>query len=188
MPEYKITNKTSATIVIDDIGVKLHANESKVISEDSYSRSRDMINHSSWVSVTRINDTKSELKRDTPFTPEIASTHLPEIALEVGVRNFHNEQISSLEERIRDLTNVMNSLVSVISSNLSTQSNNFRETIGSKTSETADSRTHSVDEPIYIQSRMIPEIGDLNIKSNQEELVKKDFDEASSAIKNLRRK
>ena len=175
---YLVTNRLSASLLIDDIGVRLEPGSSKELFEHTYNSSRKLkeYEHKKWVSVSVRAATPKKSIPVWPFSAVASPVSTP-VSVPAVVTAVQSPDSSILQGLVARLENLIG--------NLQTRA----VTVGSAPSAV----THSVidqpsDEPMFIPEFIIPKSANVSINVDTSESDRHDYESGVEALKNARKK
>ena len=168
---HKITNCLATSLVIEDIGIRLEANESKQISSYAYLMSKKICEYEKkkWVHVHIVTQPLSNTAKYAPIQQIVQQP----------VRVENHVPVRAEPQKI-DL-----SALSTIVSKLETIVNSIQfQSVEIATGTTTQTKSN---EPIFIPSKIMPDTAEVRIKVATTESESLDFDSSLKALRGMKK-
>ena len=171
---HKVTNCLATSLVIEDIGIRLEANESKQISSYAYLMSKKICEYEKkkWVHVHIVTQPLSNTAKYAPIQqivqqPVHVENHVP-------VRTEPQKiDLSALNTIVSKLETIVNSI----------QFQSVERATGT-TTQTIQTKSN---EPIFIPSKIMPDTAEVRIKVATTESESLDFDSSLKALRGMKK-
>jgi len=192
----RITNKTSAAIIIEDLGITLQqaggSDSSCIISGRQYADSRDLKSHASWIRVDMIPDAEFVVKRphlvqSKPdlVQPVIEKSHsLPKSVPETLASN---PELVNINNTLLLIDKKLSKIIELLLRPAPEQPQPQIVYVQSSPNAPSQHNTSQSNSDIFIPSSIVPKDVETRIQVKESAVDGSNFDDASKALKKMRK-
>lgn len=167
---YELINLQRHSIVIEDLGIRFDGVGSRVVlDENQFMMSQNLKSILNFFKVNRL----PEEKASWPFIPEAPPPKSP-----IDISNVNEVALTKILSKMDEMIKSINNLQLKV---------NTTQYVPAPSQHTAFNES-SINEPVFIPSKIIPDQVETSLQVRESDTEKHDMEEASNALRNLRRK